>query len=176
MKSFIPAVVVAGIFAFGCHKSAEGKVDELSETQEAAANKSDEARREADIKSAKAYDEANQKIADERAKVAEKTDDVAASIATARADLQRTMQDKLSKVDQRLIDLREKISSAKTTKTPKVELEQSLTGLKTQSAAMRDSINNVQAAGAAALGSMKTDFEARINQIEQSIDELERKV
>ena len=176
MKSFIPAVVLASIFAIGCQKSAENKVDELSQTQEAAANKSDEARREADIKSAKAYDEANQKIADERAKVAEKTEDVAASIATARADLQRTMEEKLAKVEKRLIDLREKISTAKTTKTPKPELEQSLNGLKTQSAAMRDSVNNVQAAGATALGSMKTDFEARINQLEQSIDDLERKV
>ena len=176
MKSFIPAVVLASVFAFGCQKSAESKVDELSETQENATAKSDEARREADIKSAKAYDEANQKIANERDKVAEKTDDVAASIASVRADLQRTMEEKLSSVDKRLIDLREKISTSKTTKTPKVELEQSLSGLKTQSAAMRDGIPNVQSAGASALGSMKTDFEARINQLEQSIDDLEHKV
>jgi len=176
MKSFIPVAVLASVFAVGCNKSAESKVEELSEAQRAAANKSDEARREADIKSAKAYDESNEKIAEERQKVAEKADDVSASIQSARADLQRTMEEKLAKVEKRLIDVREKISTTKTTKAPKVELEQSLSGLRIQSAAIRDTIPNVQNAGASALGSMKTDFEARINQLEQSLDELERRV
>jgi predicted nucleic acid-binding Zn-ribbon protein len=176
MKSFISVAVLASAFAFGCNKSTESKVEELSEAQEAASNKADEARREADIKSAKAYDEANQKIANEREKVAEKTDDVTASIATARADLQRTMEEKLAKIDKRLVDLREKISTSKTTKAPRADLEQSLAGLKTQSASMRDTIPNVQNAGASALGAMKTDFEARVNQLEQSLDELERRV
>jgi exonuclease VII small subunit len=75
-----------------------------------------------------------------------------------------------------LVDLREKISTAKTTKTPRAELEQSLSSLKNQSASMRDTIPNVQQAGASALGAMKTDFEARVNQLEQSVDELERRV
>lgn len=176
MKSLISVAVLASAFAFGCQKSTANQVEELSEAQEAASNKADDARREADIKSAKAYDEANRKIADEREKVAEKTDDVAASIATARADLQRTMEERLAKVEKRLIDVREKIATSKTTKAPRTDLEQSLSGLKTQSAAMRDTIPNVQNAGASALGAMKTDFEARVTQLEQSLDELERKV
>jgi chromosome segregation ATPase len=176
MKSFVTTAILTGVVAMGCQNSAERKVDQLAEAQQNANIKADDARREADIKSAKAYDEANEKIREEREKVGEKTADVEKSLTQARAELKKDMEEKLGKLDKRLIDLHTKIATKTTTKVPRTDLEQNLQSIKDQTASLRSNVPSIDATGAASLSATKDNFEARVSQIEKSLDDLENKV
>lgn len=176
MKSFVTTAILAGALVFGCKNSAEQKVDDLSEAQQKANAKADEARREADIKSAKAYEEANEKIRDEREKVAEKTADLDKSLVSARDELKRNMEEKLGKLDKRIIDLQTKIETKKNIKTPRSDLERSLQSIKDQAATLRSNVPSVDSTDASTLATTRDNFDARLNQLDKSLGDLEDKV
>lgn len=176
MKSVAKVAIVVSSFIAACQKSPERKVDELSEDQKNAVAKADEARREADNKSAKAYDEANRTIQKEQQKVDDKASEVARNADSVREDTRKSVEEDLGKVDRRIVELRTKLATAKATKAPRAELENSLHTLQAKSDALRKSIPDIQNASPATLGSIKSNFEARISELEKSLDDLERKV
>ncbi len=176
MKCFVTTAILAGALAFGCKNSAEQKVEDLSEAQQKANANADEARREADIKSAKAYEEANEAIRDEREKVAEKTAEVDKSLVNARDELKRSMEEKLGKLDKRIADVQTKIATKKDMKTPRADLDRSLQSIKDQAATLRSNVPSVDSTDSTTITTTRDNFEARLNQIDKSLDELEDKV
>ena len=176
MKSAITVAILMGSFVVACQKSPDKQAEELSETQKNAAAKADEARREAENKSVKAQNEADKTVQREQQKVDDKTDEVARNADAVRQDARKKIEEDLGRLDKRLIDLRTKLSTTKTTKVPRADLEQSLRSLQAKSEAVKNSIPEIQTAPPATLGSVKTNLESRISEIEKSLDDLERKV
>ncbi len=176
MKSAVTVAIAMGSLIVACQKSPEKQMDELSEAQKNAAAKADEARREADKMATKAQHEADQTIQKEQQKVDDKASEVAHNAEVAREDARKKIEEDLGKVDKRLVDFRTKLATAKTTKAPRADLEQSLRSLQAKSDAVKKNIPQIQNASPATLGSLKTDLELRISEIEKSLDDLERRV
>jgi chromosome segregation ATPase len=176
MKAAALFAVLTVWFVVACQKSPEKQAEELSETQKTAAANADKARREADEKAAKAQHEADEQVQKEQKKVDEKVGEIARDADVARADARKKLEEDLGKVDKRLIDLRTKLATAKTTKMPRSYLEESLRNLQAKSEAVKSSIPEIQTASPVALGSVRTTLQSRITEIEKSLDDLERKV
>lgn len=176
MKATVSSVVLALTFAVGCQKSVEQKNQELADTRQQAAENADQARREAADKAAKAYNEADEKVQKEQQKVNDKAAELTKASDSVRDDFRKKAEEDLGKVDKRIVDLHTKIATAKSTKTPRATLEASLKNLQTKSESLHQNVANIQNATETTIGTVKSDFESQISQIEKSLDELERQV
>lgn len=176
MKAIVSSVALSLLFGVGCQKSVEQKSEELADTRQQAAENADQARREAADKAAKAYNEADEKVAKEQQKVNEKAAEVADTANSVRDDFRKKAEQDLGKVEKRIVDLKTKIATAKTTKAPRADLEASLNGLKTKTESLHRNVSNVQATTESSVTAVKNDFEAELARIEKSLDELERQV
>ena len=160
----------------GCDKSADKKAEEVAEAQRLANQRSVEAQDEANRKSDKAQAQANDTILKEQNKAAQKAEDLNKDLDAKREDLRKNLEKDIAKVDKRVIDLKTKVSTSKTTKTPKPELEAAIKDVQGQSDALKKSLSNVAATTADSFEATKSNLESQVTALSKSIDDLEKKV
>ncbi len=160
----------------GCDKSADKKAEEVAEAQRTANQRSIEAQSEANDKANKAQIEANDTIVKEQNKAAVKADELNKDLVVKREDLRKSLEKDLASVDKRVIDLRTKVSAAKSTKTPKAALEAAIKDIQSQSDALKKSISNVAATTADSFEATKSNLETQISALGKSLDDIEKKV
>ncbi len=169
-------IVLLSLMLVACDRSLEKKEEDLARTREKTDEKVAQATHRADDKVINAYDEANQKIARAEGTANRKAVELTAAIVETRDDLRKRTTERLGTLDKRLVNLRTKITTASTTKTPKPDLETQLTVLSTKSEGLRTSIANVSASSADTLAAAQADIDAQLAQLSKAIDDLEGRV
>jgi chromosome segregation ATPase len=91
-------------------------------------------------------------------------------------DFRKDMDEKVAKIDKRLIDVRTKIDTAKTLKAPKAELNTQLDALHAQSNKMRRDLSDIQAVPDANFDQVKHDYKQRLDDLDKKVDDLEKRL
>ncbi|CAN5801465.1 hypothetical protein BH09MYX1_BH09MYX1_52330 [soil metagenome] len=166
-NAFAPVLVaVLALGAFACDKSPEKAQQEAAEAQ-----------RQADMKQASAYDTADKQATEAQTEADKKLFAAKDSLVTAQQELTTKTEDTLGKMDARIIDLRSKLASAKTTKRPRAELEKNIDDLVAQLKDARTTLSTAkQAPDATAFNGAKARLDTQVSAIDATLSNLEKDV
>jgi len=176
ISSFATTTILSLAVLAGCDNAADRAAQEAREAQVKADKTAQDSLREAREKTAEAYGEANRKIGETQAKADEKLNEAKKAFADIRHDAQESLTKDLAKVDKRIVDVRTRVETSKVVKQTRTELDKDLKDVQMQSDALRTKVNDVGMTLEANWETVRKDLATRMDNLNKSIDALERKV
>ncbi len=166
-RIIVPALAaVLSLSAFACDKSPEKAQSEAQEAQ-----------RQADLKQAQAYDNADKESAKAQGTADQRANEARDTLVQAQKDLGTKTDERLGKIDTRIIDLRGKISKSSSLKAPRAELERKLDDVVAQCSQARSTLAEAQRTGdATQFAGAKAKLDVQVDAIDDALKGIEKSV